>query len=295
MGGGTWTTSAFCDYSTSVGRSYNTVKCSFDTAYTSQEMFKQRYIHDLLNPKNVMRECRASDEHPNPVPVLFGLDVTGSMGKAAVTCATTINTIMNELLAKYKDIQFCVMGIGDLSCDDAPIQISQYESDVRIAEAMDRVYFEYGGGGNAYESYTAAWYMGSRHCDLDCWKNGKKGIIITLGDEQINPYLPKSTLNEVTGDAVQADIETDVLFEEASQKFHIFHIDVDHRGRHDPLIEPTWSKYLDKDHFKSVGLNEVANTIVEMIASVIDAEEDVEPAIVADPSIQTNEAGEIVW
>lgn len=34
--------------------------------------------------------------------------------------------------------------------------MSQFESDVRIAEVLDKIYMEHGGRGNAYESYTAA-------------------------------------------------------------------------------------------------------------------------------------------
>lgn len=291
MGGGSWTTSSFASYSTSVGRSYDVKTCSFDKSYSSQEMFKQSMLHEQLKPYNVLRECVDTEEHPNTIPVIFGLDVTGSMGDAAVKCATAIDKIMSELFGKYKDIEFCIMGIGDLACDDSPIQISQFESDVRIAEWMDKVYFEYGGGGNSYESYTAAWYMGSRHCGLDCWKRGKKGIIITLGDEQLNPYLPQHRLQEVTGDGIQAHIETKDLYEEASEKFEIFHIDVDHRWNHDTQIVPSWTKYLDNEHFKTVKLDNVTDTIVEMISSVLDKASET----TGTTNVQLNENGEVVW
>ena len=120
------------------------------------------------------------------------------------------------------------MGIGDLAYDDAPIQASQFESDVRIAEQLDKIYMEHGGGGNGYESYTAAWYFGLRHTKLDAYdKQGRKGIIITMGDEPLNPYLPKGPLSQVTGDPLEADIETDALYVEASEKFNIFHIAID--------------------------------------------------------------------
>lgn len=291
MGSGTWTTSSFATYSSSIGRSYDIDTCSFDKSYSSQEMFKQNRLHEQLKPYNVLRECADSEEHPNTIPVIFGLDVTGSMGETAVKCATAIDKIMSELFGKYKDIEFCIMGIGDLSCDDSPIQISQFESDVRIAEWMDKVYFEYGGGGNSYESYTAAWYMGARHCNLDCWQRGKKGIIITLGDEQLNPYLPQNRLRELTGDSVQAHIETKDLYAEAAEKFEIFHIDVDHSWRHDPQIVSSWTKYLDNDHFKTVALDKVTDTIVEMISSALDKETET----VANTNLQLNESGEVVW
>lgn len=293
MGGGSWTTTAFANYSTSAGRDYDTTTGRLKGSYSSQQMYKQKYLNEKLNPKNVLRECCDSTEHPCTIPVILALDVTGSMGEAAVEVAKDINVVMTRLFAEVKDIEFMIMGIGDLSYDIAPIQISQFESDIRIAEQMDQVYFEYGGGGNRYESYTSAWYMGSRHTKLDCLNRGRRGIIITLGDEQLNPYLPKAALVEATGDKLQGDVETKDLYAEASEKFDIYHIDVDHRPYRDTMIDESWKKYLDDNHYRSVNLNSVTDTIVEMILNAIGHVED--SPIAVDTTVQTNENGEIVW
>ena len=85
-----------------------------------------------------------------------------------------------------------------------------------------------GGGDNRYESYTAAWYMGLKRTKLDCYdKQGRKGIIITMGDEPLNPYLPAERLARVTGDTVQADIKTAELYLRTLEKFEVFHIAID--------------------------------------------------------------------
>ena len=83
---------------------------------------------------------------------------------------------MNNLLTEVKDVEISIMAIGDLAYDSAPIQMSQFESDVRIAEHLDKVYFGGGGGGNCYESYSLAWYCGLNHAQLDCWERGKKAL-----------------------------------------------------------------------------------------------------------------------
>lgn len=296
MGGGTWTTSTFTSYSNKVGRTVDCTTGSISGSYTSQDMYKQHYLAAELNPRNVFRECVDSTEHPHTIPIILALDVTGSMGEAAVEVAKDINVVMTRLYKEVKDIEFMIMGIGDLSYDGAPIQISQFESDIRIAEQLDKVYFEYGGGGNVFESYTAAWYMGSRHTKLDCWNRNKKGIIITLGDEQLNPYLPCNPLIICTGDEVQDNIETKDLYEEASKKFDIYHIDVDHRGSwRDPEINSSWKKYLDKDHYKSVKLNAVTDTIIEMILNAVKGDDSVEVEASPYTEVSTNENGEIVW
>ena len=223
MGSSTFDRDEFKMYSRSMGKTYNST-----TNRVEGQVYRSRMLNEQLNPKNVIRECCNSDEHPNTIPVILALDVTGSMGGACQETAEALGVIMEQLYKKFKDIEIMVMGIGDLAYDDAPIQISQFESDVRIAEWLDKIYMEHGGGGNSYESYTAAWYMGLRHTKLDAYdKQGRKGIIITMGDEPLNPYLPKSELSNVTGDSLQGDIETKDLFKDASEKFDIYHIAVD--------------------------------------------------------------------
>ena len=193
----------------------------------AQDMYKARGLDPGLDPYKAVRECCDNAEHPETVPVILALDVTGSMGGACLKTAASLNVIMQNTLARYKDVEFMVMGIGDLAYDRAPIQISQFESDIRIAEHLDKIWFERGGGGNSFESYTAAWYMGLYHTSLDCWKRGKKGIIITMGDEPLNPYLPAERLARVTGDTVQADIKTAELYLRTLEKFEVFHIAID--------------------------------------------------------------------
>ncbi len=288
MGCGSWTSKSFTSYANSRGMDVSTSGAILGN-YSNQEIFKSRSIDPVLSPIHVMRECCDNDEHPNTVPVVLGLDVTGSMGDAAVEIAKKLNVIMTKLYEKVTDVEFMIMGIGDLSYDDYPIQISQFESDIRIAEQLDKLYFEFGGGGNGFESYTAAWYMGSRHTKLDCLSRGKKGIIITIGDEQLNPYLPlrgrSCGLVEATGDKLQADIETKDLYEESSKKFNIYHLDVQHGRRWDEdEIETSFKKYLKDDHFRRVSMDSIANEIVDIVVSEVENNKTEEPVVASENS-----------
>lgn len=278
MGGGTWTTSAFTDYSTSVRGMAVSLDGSIKGSYSTQDIFKSNKLDPMLNPKNVIRECIDTEEHPNTIPVILALDVTGSMGNAAVEVAKKLNVVMTKLYDKISDVEFMIMGIGDLACDSCPIQASQFESDIRIAEQLDKVYFEFGGGGNLFESYTAAWYFGSRHTKLDCWNRGKKGIIITMGDERLNPHLPirgmRCGLIDSTGDNLQDDIETKDLYVEASEKFDIYHLDVNHGHRWDDGIKSSFTAYLDDKHFREVTLDSIADTIVDIIVTASEGQND---------------------
>ena len=269
MGGGSWTAQSFASYSTARGYNYSTTTHSIVGDYSAQDMFKSRRIDAVLDPKNVRRECCDSEEHPNSKPVILALDVTGSMGDGAVKVAKSLNNIMENLYESVEDVEFMVMGIGDLYCDGAPIQASQFESDIRIAEQLDKIYFEGGGGGNGYESYTAAWYFGLYNCELDCWKRGKKGTIITIGDEPLNPYLQKSELERVLGNIGHDTLtETKDLYRAVIDKYNIYHIALDDRSTsyrwYEGTIENSWRPLLG-DHLYVSTLNELPKTIAEIV------------------------------
>ena len=217
------------------------------------------------------------------------------MGEACRETAEALNVIITSLYEKYKDIEFCVMGIGDLECDSAPIQMSQFESDVRIAEALDKIYMEHGGGGNRYESYTAAWYVGLKKTKLDCFdKQGRKGIIITMGDEPLNPVLRKSELNEFANVHEQDDVNTEKLYAEAREKFDIFHIAVDDDDdmyRHyKKEIENSFGQLLG-NRYKVSTINQLAPTIESCISESIQGN----PEEASLTGIILDESGEISW
>ena len=270
MGSGSFTTSSFRSYSTSRGRTVDAKGTV--TSDSLQDFYQQTHIHEDLKPYKVVRECCDSDEHPNTIPVIIGLDVTGSMGRACVKTAQNLNTIITSLYDKFDDIEFMIMGIGDLAYDYAPIQASQFESDVRLAEHLDKVYMEHGGGGNGFESYTAAWYFGLHHTKLDCWRRGKKGIIITMGDEPLNPYLPKYPLEKITGDNLEADVETKDLYELTKEKFDIYHIAIDdfddcyqvYKSR----VDASFGNLLKED-YKISTLDKLPSTIVNCIENSV--------------------------
>lgn len=290
MGSGSWSVSSFCDYSASAGRSLRDDNSVDFSKCSTNQVFKQRDLHKDLDPKDVIRECRDTDEHPTTIPVIVGIDVTGSMGPAAKQVASKLNTIITSVMDKAKDAEFLVMGIGDLWYDEVPVQASQFESDIRIAKQLDNIYFEGGGGGNSSESYSAAWYFGVNNTDLDCWKRGKKGVIITIGDEELNPDLPIKELKKNVGCITQqktGELKSSDIYDRAKDKFNIFHIHVNHDS-------PSKSREsAAKMTFGAqIGAQRVFSTDVEGLDKIISS-------IVTDEQNQakagTNSRGEIVW
>ena len=82
MGGGDWSHSAYTSYS-STTKGMSAVNYAAADWLTTQDVYTARCLQRELNPKDVIRECLDTEEHPNTLPVILALDVTGSMGSAA--------------------------------------------------------------------------------------------------------------------------------------------------------------------------------------------------------------------
>jgi hypothetical protein len=220
MGGGSWTSSDWKGYTSSRGISETS---------TVREIYKSSSIKPTMDPlKITIRESCDSTEHPNSRACIIGLDVTGSMGSLAEEIAKkALNTLITEVYDKkpIEDPQLMFMAIGDTECDESPLQVTQFESDIRIAEQLMDVWFEAGGGPNAGESYLAAWYYAAKHTTIDCFeKRGQKGFIFTIGDEPTLKVLTRSDIKKFFGDDVQHDFTAEELLNEVSRKYEVFHL-----------------------------------------------------------------------
>ena len=105
MGSGVWREDTFRSYSRRMGRTVGT-DGRVAGNLSNQEMFSARALDPMLDPKDVMRECCDTKEHPETIPVILALDVTGSMGQAAVEVAKRLNVIMTRLYQQVKDKYF---------------------------------------------------------------------------------------------------------------------------------------------------------------------------------------------
>jgi hypothetical protein len=181
-----------------------------------------------MDPKNTLRECCDSEEHPNTIPIIIALDVTGSMGNVP---DGFIREEMSKMMSGFyeaglKDTQILFVGIGDHECDQAPLQVGQFEADDQLLDKwLKDIYLEGGGGGNAGESYLLAWYYGARHTKLESFINrNQKGLLFTIGDEPTLEKFPASAQKQIFGDnGVYKDVTADELLIEASEKFDVYH------------------------------------------------------------------------
>lgn len=273
MGGGVY---SYCDAAT---RSASYFSSSLNSSsYLDKEVFTQHSLNSEMNVKGKIRESRDSDEHPTSFPIIIGLDVTGSMGHIPKELVTHgFPEIMKKIMDEgVEHAQVCFVGIGDCECDRAPIQVGQFEtSDILTEKWLTTLYLEGGGGGNAYETYSLAWYIASRQTSIDSFeKRGKKGVLITIGDEPNCPSLRKRDIESLFGSA-QTDIESSTLLAEAREKWEVYHINVCDWSGSRPSVINGWKQQLGENLIQTQdpGGKDIPDLIAGIIVKAYNANE----------------------
>lgn len=225
------------DYADTKAAYANTI--SARAVQTQEQIFTQREMLAAFNPAKIaLRESRDSEHNPESTPIILGLDVTGSMGIIAEKMARgELGKLMDGIFTSkpVTDPHIMVMAIGDATCDRAPLQVSQFEADIRIDESIKDLWLEGHGGGNRFESYDLPWYFASTKTATDAWeKRGRKGYLFTIGDEPPPAACPYSTarFEGVFGPSQDAaSYNTRVALTNAQEKYNVFHVIVE-QGSH---------------------------------------------------------------
>jgi len=254
-------------------KSYSTKTASMSTS----SIYRSTSLKNELDPKGiVVRESCDSDANPNSNAIIVALDVTGSMGElAGVIARKGLGVLVENIYTKkpVTDPHIMLMGIGDAWCDRAPLQVTQFEADVKpLTEQLEKLYLESGGGGNHFESYNLPWYFAAQHTSIDCFKKrGKKGYLFTVGDEEPPPTLVAAHVRKIMGDELTDDIPTKELLTMVNRTYNVIHVVVEEgnyaRGRIDHVMA-AWREIMGQnvirlsDHTK---LAEVIESAIEVI------------------------------
>jgi len=186
-----------------------------------------RTVHPDLDPYDIIRESRDSAEHPQSLPIAVLFDVTGSMGAVP----RQLQKKLPKLLGLIKnggyaaDPQIMFGAIGDATCDRAPLQIGQFESDNRMDADLERILLEGGGGGQKTESYELAMYFMARHTATDCWeKRRKRGYLFIVGDEMAYPAVKPREVSAVIGDELAEPVPLKALAAELTRRWDTYYV-----------------------------------------------------------------------
>jgi hypothetical protein len=212
----------------------------------AQEVFTQREIHPLMNPRGVkFRESRDSADHPNTTSIIFALDVSGSMGEIPQQIARKeLPTFMKALLdAGVTDPQVLFMALQDCAGGVSPLQVGQFESTAELMDQWLTWCWLMGGGASEFESYDLAFYFAAHHTKLDCLeKRGKKGYLFMTGDEPCYNSLKANWVQRFVGDRVSKDVPLKTVIEDCARMYHTFYLVPDpQRGQG---VASYWQKFL---------------------------------------------------
>jgi hypothetical protein len=271
MGHGSYSKDLFSSYAAST-----TINASTGAVRSVNEIFTNKQTAKAFDPKLItLREsCDAGDNESRAI--IIGLDVTGSMGFIAKELACTQLVRLMDCVTQtcpIKTPHLMFMGIGDLAFDNSPLQATQFEADIRIAQQLTELYLEGGGGGNNTESYDLAWYFAGNKTKIDCFgKRQKKGFLITMGDENPPTTLSRNGLQNL-GFQEEADIPSLESLQLAQKTYEVFHILIEQgnyitrHGRDDCLAK--WQQLLGKRVLPISNYKFVP----ELIASIIRVQE----------------------
>lgn len=162
---------------------------------------KVQALHADLNPlKWKENKLKANIKHP----IVFALDVTGSMGDWTKIIYDKMpmfyGQIMMQNYLKEPAISFCA--VGDYTCDEAPLQITEFKQGKEIDSLLAKMYLEGGGGGSHYESYELASYFYETNVDLT---PAEMPFFFVTGDESFYEKIPEKHIFRIMGKSIEGN------------------------------------------------------------------------------------------
>jgi hypothetical protein len=201
------------------------------TAGKTHRDYGRNAILPAFDPTNFgMRDSRNSPLNPQATPIIVALDVSGSMGRVVEAMRKGLGTLFEEIVERrpVPDPHVMAMAIGDFECDTAPVQATQFEADpVTIGKQIEDLWLEGGGGGNRFEGYLGPLYLAGMRTDCDAIREGRKGFLFTVGDEEPQRILRAAQVRRFFGDAIERDLAAEDLITLVERGWDYFHLMVE--------------------------------------------------------------------
>lgn len=235
------------------------------------QIFTQSGIHPSLDPRRIqVRESLDSLANPRSTPIIIGVDETGSMGELAeIIIKHGLGTIMQEIYSRkpVTDPHIMCLALGDTYSDAAPLQATQFEASIVLAEQVKNFYLEGNGGPNAGESYTFAWWFAAHKTRCDAiLKRHRKGYLFTIGDECPLSQITRAQVKTFTGVDPKSDVQTSDLLALVSKTWNVFHLIVS-PVISQPVVQ-TWRSLLQQRAIEVSDHNRLAEVIISIIQIV---------------------------
>lgn len=211
----------------------------------TENVFTAKSAHMIYDVTHITRrESRDNEDSPRSTPVIIGFDVTASMGYLAKELSVhAVNEAVMSLRngSAITNPQFLCAAIGDSKSDTTPLQVTQFESDIRIIRQLTDLYLEGGGGGNYGESYHLLWYFAAYRTAADCFeKRGEKGLLFTIGDDACHPQLTAAEIRRVFGVSNALTLSGEELIAAAEKHWQLFHIHIETGSDYSAAVLQQW-------------------------------------------------------
>jgi hypothetical protein len=281
LGGGSWNVSSYQKSTQAKIDNNQTFGYSSATRHAPTSSWA---AHEDLDPTKVagpasplagqiVRESRDNADHPNSVPIAVLFDVTGSNVADAARVQAKLANLFGLLLRKgyVEDPQILIGAYGDAQCDRVPLQVSQFESDNRVDDALDKLFLEGNGGGNGGESLALAAYYLTHHTATDALeKRNKKGYAFFIADE-ITHEITAAQITRFIGDGEPlGPIDNKSLVKDFQEKWEVFILVIDNYSAKAQGSVGFYKKLFGEDH---VLVLETPESVTETIGIVIGVQE----------------------
>jgi hypothetical protein len=176
----------------------------------------------------------------SPTPLVFAVDVTGSMGEWPKIIFNKLPVLYHEAKLWLPEVDISFAAVGDAFCDRHPVQICDFAKDRELEKHINALYPEGGGGGQHYESYELFAYYYARHCDMP---KAQKALFVFCGDEAFYEKIHKAHAKQFFGDDLKKDVNSFDVFGELASKFEVYNLRVTYSdARLEAEIKAQWQK-----------------------------------------------------
>ncbi len=193
---------------------------------------------DLVDPKG--RNISSDSENP----IVFGVDVTGSMSTWPAEIFDRLPLIYQTLSQYRPDVEISFGAIGDAYSDDYPLQVNNFGKELELEDHINALYPEGGGGGQISETYELFGHYLLNHADMP---NAKSPFLFIFGDEMFYKEINPAQVEHYIGDKLQSPKDSKEMWDKLQQKFNIYFLQKDYGWGDDDITKQVtqyWSEAL---------------------------------------------------
>lgn len=210
---------------------------------------KQNNLHSSLDPKRWEDEPLICTKES---PIVFALDVTGSMGDWSKIIYDKMPMFYGQIMMqKYLTepaISFCA--VGDYTSDKAPLQVAEFVQGKEVDQLISKIYLEGNGGGGFTESYEFPAYFYSRRVKLE---NCQLPFFFITGDEAFYEEIKPDFILNHMGCSEKTNVDSFKLWKELMHKYNVFLIKKPYHNKdNEKVIYKQWKQALGEERVLSV-------------------------------------------